>query len=199
MTFRTLFFYIFCFVNVLSSLHIQAQNRVKFPAKPSAEHYYVDQANILTVEDARFIDTTSANLLKTDLVPIIVVTLPSLNAVYAGNYSIEDYAQQLFDHWKIGYSSRNYGVLLLLSMGDRSARIELGKAYENKFNDQTDYIMKKLMLPYFKQGHYSTGLRVGVDALNKMVRGLALPKPKIPWWLIPSILVGLILVIATTC
>jgi uncharacterized protein len=154
----------------------------QFPAKPDKTHFYVDQAGLLKPEDAQVVDRVAAALLKEEKIPIIAVTIPSLITYQAGNLAIEPYARQLFDHWGLGFKDRNFGILLLVSLGDRKARIELGKGWAGEHDGDAQYIMDELMVPAFRAGDYSGGIRQGVEALDKMARGLGLPKPKTPWW-----------------
>ncbi len=168
---------------------------VTFPRKPPKEHFYVDEAGLLNTQDAQGIDTTALTLLNEEQIPILVVTVPSLVSYQAGQMSIEQYAQALFDDWGIGRQERNYGILVLVSVGDRRARIELGAGWANQNDADAEYIMSDLMVPSFKSGDFSGGIRQGVEALDKMARGLGLPKPKIPWWLPVAFIGGIALII----
>lgn len=172
-----------------------AARAVTFPDKPSSEHFYVDQAGLLKPADAAAIDKIASGLWSDENVPIIVVTIPSLVSVQASDYTVDSYAAALFNHWGIGSADRNYGMLLLVSVGDRKARIELGKAWAHQHDDDAKYVMDSLIIPAFKKGDFSSGIRAGVVAMDKMARGLALPKPKTPWWVLPAMLLGIALVI----
>jgi len=168
----------------------------EFPEKPPKEHFYVDEADLLNSEDAQAVDAIASALLQEQQIPILVVTVPSLVSYRAGEMSIEEYARALFDHWGIGSEHRNYGILLLVSLGDRRARIELGAGWGRDHDSDAEYIMSDLMIPAFKSGSYSDGIRQGAEALDKMARGLGLPKPKTPWWVPLVFFGGIALVIA---
>jgi uncharacterized protein len=167
----------------------------EFPDKPPKQHFYVDQAGLLNPQDAQAVDQAALQLLREQRVPILVVTIPSLLTYRAADLSVEQYARALFDHWGIGSPSRNYGILLLVSLGDRKARIELGAAWEGKHDGDAQYIMDSLIVPSFKAGDYSGGIRQGVEALDKMARGLGLPRPKQPWWALPVFAIAVALTI----
>jgi uncharacterized protein len=124
-----------------------------------------------------------------------VVTINSLAGHDAVTLSIEQYATALFDNWGIGWQDRNYGILLLISNGDRKARIELGADWGREFDYQAQQVMDELIVPAFKRGDFSGGIADGVRGLNAMARGLELPKPKSPWWFWPALIGGLILVV----
>ena len=153
-----------------------------FPPRPSTDHYYVDQANLLQPEDAQAVDRIASQLLQEEKIPLLVVTIPSLYTYRAGDSTVEEYAQALFDHWGIGSKDRNYGVLLLVSLGDRRARIELGAGWAHAHDEEARHIMDDIIVPAFKTGDYSAGIRQGVEALDKVARGLGLTRPKPPWW-----------------
>lgn len=174
------------------ALFASSARAADFPDKPPQQHFYVDQAGLLNAQDAQAIDQLALQLLREQRVPIIVVTIPSLLTYRAANLTVDQYARALFDHWGIGTPSRNYGILLLVSLGDRKARIELGAAWEGRHDSDAQYVMNDLIVPSFKAGDYSGGIRQGVEALDKMARGLGLPRPKQPWWVLPLIVAGIV-------
>ncbi len=164
-----------------------------FPAKPPKQDFFVDQAHLLSPEDQKAIDQTAQALLKDERIPLFVVTISSLSAQEATGLGIEQYATKLFDTWGIGSPDRNYGILLLVSVGDRKARIELGAGFEHRYDAQASDIMQSLIIPAFKRGDFSTGIRDGVRGLDAMARGLQLPKPTAPWWFWPALIGGVVL------
>ena len=165
---------------------------ITFPDKPPSEHYYVDEAGLISPETGEQIDKTASALLGEEQIPLFVVTISSLASQDAVTYTIEQYATALFDKWGIGSQDRNYGILLLISKGDRKARIELGAGWEHKFDNQAQQVMDQLIVPAFKRGDFAGGITEGVRGLDAMARGLELPKAKAPWWLLPAMIIGLI-------
>jgi len=162
----------------------------KFPAKPDQENFYVDAANLISEDVGQEINQIAASLLEQEDIALIVVTIPSMTTYGVAGYTIERYTTALFNEWGIGSQQRNYGMLLLLSVGDRRARIELGAAWGFDYNRQSQNIMDSLIIPPVKQGAYSEGILGGVRGLDAMARGLALPQPPQPWWQFP-LMVGL--------
>ncbi len=144
-----------------------------FPDKPPKEHFFVDEAKLLDEQARKAIDATALALLKDERIPLFVVTIPSLSAYEASGLGIEAYAKALFDAWGIGSADRNYGMLLLVSAGDRKARIELGAGFEHRYDAQADDIMQSLIVPAFRRGEYSTGIGDGVRGLDAMAQGAA--------------------------
>ena len=180
-------------VFALSVLGAMPALAASFPEPPEINNFVVDEANIIDAQTVEEINTTSLLTLSEESVPIYVVTIPSMGS-YEFSGSIERYARLLFDEWGIGYQDRNYGVLLLVSKGDRKARIELGAAWNNQYNDESEYIMQQLIIPKFKQGNYSQGILEGVNGIDAMIRGLNLPKPTRPWWFFPAIIACVIFI-----
>jgi uncharacterized protein len=161
-----------------------------FPEKPPDTDWFVDEAGLLQAEDKESVNELSSALFRDERIPLYVVTIRSLAGHDAAGYSIEGYAADLFDHWGIGFKDRNYGMLLLVSSGDRRARIELGDGWGRNHDRLAKETMDTLILPSFREGNFPKGILEGVRGMNAMARGLALPKPKAPWWLLPAVIVG---------
>ncbi len=180
----------------LSATVASAQEAVQFPERPEERGFINDSANLIDSsddEEIRFI----ADALRTEkAVPIIVVTISSLSDYNAYN-GIESYARELFDRWGIGLEEWNYGILLLVSVQDRKARIELGGDWGYSKNGDTDVIMDTLIIPAFKRGDFSGGIAAGVRGLDAMARDLAIPSPPKPSWYYPLI-IGLAFLVVFT-
>jgi uncharacterized protein len=116
-----------------------------------------------------------------------VVTIPSMAKHGGDDMRIETFATLLFNQWEIGLAkinktNWNTGILLLVSTGDRKARIELGAGWGSEKEAVCQKIMNDLIVPQFKQKKFSDGIVAGVDGLDKMARELEIPKIPRPWW-----------------
>ena len=167
---------------------------VRFPPKPDPESFYVDMASVVAEMEGKEINEVARTLLQEERMPLLVVTIPSLTEYGAAGYTIERYATALFNEWGIGSEERNYGMLLLVAVGDRKARIELGAGWGLGHDRQAQEIMASLIIPPFKRRAYSEGILAGVRGLDAMARGLALPKPEAPWWALP-LMIGFVVLI----
>ena len=127
--------------------------------------------------------------------PLYVVTIPSLGIHGAAATAIKPYASKLFNDWGIGWQDRNYGILLLISKGDRKAHIELGADWEQSYDARAKYVMDNIIAPGLKRGDYAQGIINGVSGLDAMARGLELPKPEVPWWVMPAVSSGTFLIL----
>ena len=105
--------------------------------------------------------------------PIIVVVVTRMASYGHHQPHIEPFATQWFNQWEVGTENtngKNQGVLLLISVGDRKGRIELGADWGRNFDDHCQVIMNEIMIPYFKAGDYSLGITEGVESLLKMAK-----------------------------
>ncbi len=76
-----------------------------------------------------------------------------------GESTVEEYATELYEKWGIGTKSESEGVLVLLSMNPRRARIEVGYGAEGYLNDaKTGRILDTYGIPSFRTGAYSEGM-----------------------------------------
>ena len=94
--------------------------------------------------------------------------------------SIEEAAVQLFSLWGIGKKSKDNGLLLLWSTGDRRVRVEVGYGLEGVLPDgKTGAILDTYVIPKFKSGQFDEGVLAGVAALLSVARNepVELPSP----------------------
>jgi uncharacterized protein len=167
-----------------------------FPEQPADRGFITDGANLISASDDAAIREIADLLLTDKAVPIIVVTIQSLTA-YGAYDGIESYAMALFDEWGIGLSDWNHGILLLVAVDDRKARIELGADWGQRKNGETDLIMDSLIVPAFKSGDFSGGIVAGVRGLDAMARDLEIPSRPKPDWYYPA-MIGLVLLAVFT-
>lgn len=149
---------------------------MSFPPRPPAETWVVDEAELVSADDERIIDATCFALWRDERIPLYVVTVRSLYDKHATE-GIETYAEGLFDSWGVGSERRDFGILLLVSWKDHKARIELGEGWKDDHDGDADSLMQGQLVPRFKRGAYSDGIVAGVQGLDAMARGLALPSP----------------------
>jgi uncharacterized protein len=173
----------------------QEREGMIFPNKPDKSTFYVDEAGLINPQDGQAVNKIAEALLREQRIPIIVVTIRSLAGHNAADYTIERYAFELFNRWGIGSESRNYGMLLLVSAGDRRARIELGAAWGASHDYKAQEVMNNSILPSFREGRFSEGILAGVKGMDAIARGLALPKPKQPWWTLPLMIGVAVLIV----
>jgi uncharacterized protein len=100
-------------------------------------------------------------------VEVAVVTVARL--ADHGGAALEPFATALFNAWGIGDAQANDGVLLLLAVQDRAARIELGAGYPPVWDNRALRVMDALMVPRFADGDYPAGLEAGLQGLEEYI------------------------------
>ena len=86
--------------------------------------------------------------------------------------SLEDFSLGLFREWGIGSGQENNGVLILVDVGGRQSRIEVGYGLEGALPDgRTGRFQDQYMVPDFAVGDYSLGIKKGFDAIITQVYG----------------------------
>lgn len=146
---------------------------------PGEREFILDLANQVDADDEEAIRSECDALLSETGSPLIVVTIEAMSR-FSGDSSmrIESFATKLFNQWGIGHAAiegrpHNRGMLLLVSRDDRKARIELGAGWSAAINAQAEWIMDGTIIPRFKRGEFSEGIKAGVLALAAMARGPA--------------------------
>ncbi len=161
---------------------LSASARVLSLDPPGDRDFILDKAQLINGADQAQIKQTCNILLTERTTPIVVVTIKSMADCGGAGMRIETFAKVLFNQWGIGYEKVgkrdwNTGILLLVSTGDRKARIELGTKWKRDHDAVVQRVMDEQIIPRFKKGDFSGGITAGVVALDKVARGLALPKP----------------------
>ncbi len=170
---------------LLATLPVSA---IEIDLKPPADREFIrDLAGLLDPDAKEHIRELCDSLLTDKATPIIVITIESMAQHGGEGMRIETFATLLFDQWGIGHATLgkqqwNTGILLLVSSGDRKARIELGGGWGRREDALCQQIMDEHIIPEFKQGRFSQGIVAGVEALDKMARKLELPTVPRPWW-----------------
>lgn len=156
-----------------------AEARINLP-RPGEREFVRDNAGLLTPQDKTEIVQLCDRLLTDKATPVIVLTINNMREHGGDGMRIETFARLLFDQWEIGHAELNgqtwnTGILLLISKGDRKARIELGAGWHREKDQLCKEIMDQQIIPRFKQQDFSGGIKAGVIALNAMARELKMP------------------------
>ena len=126
-------------------------------------HDVMDDADVLNQQTERYIyDVNQNQLAKIKGHPqIAVITKKSVDG------SIEDEAQQLFNHYRFGTKGYDNGVLLLIDVGGHHVRMQTGYGIESAVPDNfVNQLMNSDVQADFRDENYSAGTK-------KMVKKLA--------------------------
>lgn len=177
---------------------------INLPA-PGEREFVVDKAGLIAPQDKQKIQQLCDDLLTAKATPIIVVTIESMTSYGGAGMTIEEFAMRLFNQWGIGHEQINdqyfnTGMLLLVSEGDRKARIEFGAGLGHEYDAQAHKIMQELIIPNFKKGDFSAGIVQGVEGLDAIARGLEVPQAPTPLWvyLVIAVFIGLMIFTAVS-
>jgi uncharacterized protein len=141
--------------------------RAAEPQFPELTGRIVDNANLLKPEDRAAIEADLKALEEKSTDQLVVVTLPSLQG-----YEIEDFGYQLGRKWGIGQKGKNNGVLLIVAPNERKVRIETGRGLEPLVTDlMSKIIIENAIVPEFRRGDYSAGIRAGVRDIKDVLLG----------------------------
>ena len=137
--------------------------------------WVTDMPGMLRADTIAQLNSTISEFERTTGGEMAVVVIGSLDG-----RSIEEVAVQLFELWGIGKKSKDNGLLLLWSTGDRRVRVEVGYGLEGVLPDgKTGAILDAYVIPKFKSGKFDEGVLAGVGALLSVVRNepIELPSP----------------------
>ncbi|HEU4881430.1 MAG TPA: TPM domain-containing protein [Longimicrobium sp.] len=150
---------------VLGTTAVAAQ---QYPAEPGDG--VADMAGLLGPADA---DSLRAMLaaLRTDAgVEVRLLTVKNIARYGTGDATPEAFATSVYNDWKLGYGQAQDGVLVMVSVDDRFARIELGDGAPVDQDVRMQSIMDTDMVPHFRRGDYGAGIMEGVRAIAASFR-----------------------------
>ncbi len=134
-------------------------------AKPPENRPVHDLAHLLTPAERDQLESRCLSLRKKSGAALVVVTLPSL----AGG-EIDDFTNKLFAQWHPGDKDRKDGILMLVAVEERKARIEVGYGLEPILPDAlAGRILHEQLFPAFKQQHYAEGLTSAVNRVADII------------------------------
>ena len=153
--------------------------------------YVTDIAGLLNAEQEEQIERWLWQTESKTGVEIVVVTTGSIKDYpRTPNRSVEAFATGLFNAYGIGNMPANDGVLLLVAVRDRKARIELGAGYRRRRDADANRIMQGVIVRRFKKDGYAEGITEGVKALMGEFAGVRVGFP----WRLVVLPVGVVVV-----
>lgn len=92
--------------------------------------------------------------------------------------ALEEYSIKVAEAWKPGREKADDGAILLVALGDRAARIEVGYGLEGALSDLVSKkIIEDILIPHFRADDIPGGIDAAVDAMIKVIDGEPLPAP----------------------
>lgn len=149
------------------------RSRSLFGKTKSAERtsWVTDPAHLLDAQSVSELTRTLVSFHSETCHQLIVVTVASLEG-----QSIEDYSRALANDLDLGYERFNNGLMLLIALKERKARIEVGCGLEDVVSDAAAAeVMNKQLTPAFRASDFAGGIRAAVGALMDLARRKSIP------------------------
>ena len=126
-----------------------------------------DEAHIFSQNERDELLSLVQNFEQNSTTQIAIVTLNLLES-----RSIEELSLEIARGYKLGQKEDNNGVLLLVAPNEKKVRIEVGYGLEGVLTDAVaSQIINSVMIPEFKNGKMSEGVKEGVLAIIKVASG----------------------------
>lgn len=144
------------------SLTLYAESVASLPAPTG---YVNDFAHVLSPATISSVDNLCLQVDRRAHAQIAVVTINTLD----NDQSIEEFATELEEKWKVGPKGTDRGILMILVMHPRRGRIEVGYGLEGILNDAKVGDIGRSMVPAAQQGDYNTAVPLGVGQIARII------------------------------
>ena len=126
-----------------------------------------DYAKIIRDSDEREIEEYLAGIEQSSGIQIAVLTMPSLDGDDISSFGIK-----VADKWKLGDKDKDNGAILIVAYAEHDLRIEVGDGLEGSLTDaKCGLILRNVIVPEFKNGNYSAGIKKGVMNMGAIATG----------------------------
>jgi uncharacterized protein len=136
-----------------------------------------DLAGVLSKDEVRQLEAKAIGYRDQTGSEIGVLIVPTL-----GDQALEDYAHDVFKTWGIGQKGKDNGVLLLVAIAEKKARVEVGYGLEGELTDlESGRLVNQNspMAQFFRAGDYAGGVGAVLDGIVQAIGGeYNPPKPK---------------------
>ncbi len=154
----------FIFLLFIFSVYSAAFAEIAIPNTPY--NHVVDLAGIINDDVEAKMNGYLLELEQKTTAQFVVLTIKDLEGGSIDELSINI----AHNKWKLGQKGKDNGVLLLVAFQDRKYRFEVGYGLEGILPDSlAGSIGREYLVPYFKQGDYSTGIFAGAVAVSNII------------------------------
>lgn len=134
-----------------------------FPGRP--EGYVNDYVGVLSAAQRQELEAISARTKEETGAELGVAIVPTTKPLDARLYAVK-----LFEKWGLGERDKDNGLLVLVALDDRRVEVEVGYGLEGLLPDQkVGRILDEHLVPHFKAGRYSDGLKAALEAFSREV------------------------------
>jgi uncharacterized protein len=128
------------------------------------EGYVSDFAHVVDPAARSQLEAYCAAVEQSTGAQMALVTLPSLEGE-----PIEDVANTIFRAWGVGQKSSNEGIMLLLAVGDRRSRLEVGYGLEPILPDGLVGGVLRQMAPALKAQQYGEAMMAAAQTIGETI------------------------------
>ncbi len=132
---------------------------------PPPTGYVNDLADVLSAPVRQQVEDLCTAVDRQAHAQIAVVTIKTID----GDQSIEEFATQLEEKWKVGAKGTDRGILMLFVMNPRRGRIEVGYGLEGILNDAKVGDIGRTMTPAAAQNDYDRAIPLGVQEISQVI------------------------------
>jgi uncharacterized protein len=130
-----------------------------------------DYARLLPAEARDRLEARLAERERATGAQMVVAVFPSLEGE-----NLEDFSIRLAERWRIGDKRLDNGVILLVFVQERRARLEVGYGLEPVLPDAAaGQVIREALAPHFREGRYAAGLEAAVDAVFARIETRGVP------------------------
>ena len=131
-----------------------------------ARDYTTNPDGIISTQAEETINNMLAEAESLATAEVAVVLLKSV-----GYIDIDDFANQLFDHWGIGKAEKDNGLLFILIQDQREMVFRSGSGMEGVFPDVIlSRIIRNDISPKLKEGDFDAGIIAGISKICEIMK-----------------------------
>jgi len=128
------------------------------------EGYVTDFARVIDPQSKAALEQYAARVEQATGAQMALVTLRTLEGE-----PIEDVANTIYRAWGVGQKGKNEGIMLLLVVGDRRSRLEVGYGLEPILPDGFDGSILRDMRPALRQGQYGEAMMAAAQTIGSTI------------------------------
>jgi uncharacterized protein len=128
------------------------------------EGYVTDVARVIDPQSKGALEQYCARVEQATGAQMALVTLRALEGE-----PIDDVANTIFRAWGVGQKGKNEGILLLLVVGERRSRLEVGYGLEPILPDGLDGSVLREMRPALRQGQYGEAMMAAAQTIGSTI------------------------------
>src|SRR5215471_123927 len=126
--------------------------------------YVSDFAQVIDANSRQQLENYAAAVERATGVQMALVTIPSLQGE-----PVDDVANTIFRAWGVGKKGKDEGILLLLAIGDRKSRLEVGYGVEPIIPDGFAGSVLRQMRPALREQQYGEALKAAAETIGTTI------------------------------